>query len=255
MNKSHFDILYMLTWRDISVRYKQSLMGFLWAILMPAMIAAAGIMVRFAMAKVSGTQLRSEAVLAVTIKALPWAFFVSSLRIATASLTANASLVTKIAFPRIVFPLSAILSQLFDFAIAAIVVTIIFLFLGVGFTANVLWIFPLFVILVSLTSAFCILLSAANLFYRDVKYLVEVVVMFAVFVTPVFYEVEMFADWANLLLINPIAPILEGLYASVIKGTSPSLQWTFYSAAFAIFGLLASVTLFRALEPKFAESI
>src|SRR3982750_3167881 len=110
------ELLYMVTWREIRIRYKQSVMGLLWAVLMPVIITAAGVMLRLVAAKVSGHPLSAKDVGGIGVKALPWAFFVSALRFGTTSLTSNSSLVTKIKFPRSVFPLSSVLTSLFDMA-------------------------------------------------------------------------------------------------------------------------------------------
>src|SRR5262249_31954229 len=116
------DLLYMITWREIRVKYKQSVMGMLWAVLMPTVIVCAGLIVRYAFVAVSGKPFTESDLTSVAVKAAPWAFFVSALRVGTNSLVANANLVTKIYLPRLVFPLSAVLSALFDFAIAAVAV-------------------------------------------------------------------------------------------------------------------------------------
>ena len=126
----------------------------------------------------------------VSVKAVPWAFFVSSIRFATNSLTGNSNLVTKIYFPKEIFPLSAVLSQLFDFMIASLILTIFLAVAGVGWSVYLLWVFPLMLALVLLSVALGIFLAAANLFFRDVKYLVEIILSFAIFFTPVFYDSE-----------------------------------------------------------------
>src|SRR3954466_12127366 len=111
---SNRELLYMITWREIRIRYKQSVMGLLWAILMPVIITSAGVVVRIAASKVSGRPITSSDIGGIRLKALSWAFFVSALRFGTMSLTGNSSLVTKIRFPRLIFPLSAVLTALFD---------------------------------------------------------------------------------------------------------------------------------------------
>src|SRR5262245_38471808 len=138
--RRHRDLLYMLSRRDITVKYKQSIMGFLWAILMPMLITGAGVVVKAAMAQMSGRSVSTADVLPVAVKAAPWAFFVASIRFSTQSLSSNYNLVTKIAFPRAVFPLSSVASQLFDFAIAASVIFAIFLFAPISPTVNLLWV-------------------------------------------------------------------------------------------------------------------
>jgi ABC-type polysaccharide/polyol phosphate export permease len=249
------DLLFMLTLRDIKVKYKQSIMGVLWAILMPLVITAAGVVVKVGLARVSGRPVRVEEIVGVSVKALPWAFFVSSIRFSTSCLASNATLVTKIAFPRAVFPLSAVASQLFDLAIASSLLVVVLGFApGVHVTPAVLWAPLLLVLLVVQVSGLALLLSAANLFFRDVKYIVEVVLTFAIFFTPVFYDSALFGRWGQLLLLNPIAPILEGLSASV-AGRGPAPGWTLYSAGWALALLVVAPAWFRRLEPKFAESV
>jgi ABC-type polysaccharide/polyol phosphate export permease len=251
----HRDLLYMLSRRDITVKYKQSIMGFLWAILMPLLITSAGVVVKIAMGQMSGKAVVFTDVLPVAIKAAPWAFFVASLRFSTQSLSGNYVLVTKIAFPRAVFPLSSVASQLFDFAIASLVILLLVLFAPVPATLHLLWVPVLLALLVAQVVGLALLLSAANLFFRDVKYLVEVVLTFAIFFTPVFYSVALFGDRAKLLLLNPVAPILEGLDAVIVQGHAPDAMWTAYAAVWALGLLLVTPAIFLRLEPKFAESV
>jgi lipopolysaccharide transport system permease protein len=254
--RRHRDLLFMLTLRDIKVKYKQSVMGFLWAILMPLIITTAGVVVKVGLARVAGRPVRVDEIVGVSVKALPWAFFVSSIRFSTNCLASNASLVTKIAFPRAVFPLSAVASQLFDLAIAGVVLVLALAFAPtVKVTPAVLWAPVLLGLLVVQVSGLALLLSAANLFFRDVKYLVEVVLTFAIFFTPVFYDTSLFGPWGQVLLLNPVAPILEGLASCVAAGRAPALGWTAYSAGWAFLLLLVAPAAFQRLEPKFAESV
>lgn len=253
--RRHRDLLYMLSRRDITVKYKQSIMGFLWAILMPVLITSAGVVVKAAMAHIANRGLAINDVLPVAVKAAPWAFLVASIRFATQSLTGNFNLVTKIAFPKAVFPLSAVASQLFDFAIATAVIFVILLFAPISPTVHLLWVPVLLSLLVAQAVGLALLLSSANLFFRDVKYLVEVILTFAVFFTPVFYSVAMFGDRGKLLLLNPVAPILEGLDAAIVRGQSPDPLWTGYAAGWALVLIAVPPTIFCRLEPKFAESV
>ena len=251
----HRDLLYMLSRRDITVKYKQSIMGFLWAILMPLLITSAGVVVKIAMGQMSGKAVVFTDVLPVAVKAAPWAFFVASLRFSTQSLSGNYVLVTKIAFPRAVFPLSSVASQLFDFAIASAVIFVLILFAPISATIHLLWVPVLLALLVAQVTGLALLLSAANLFFRDVKYLVEVVLTFAIFFTPVFYSVALFGDRGKLLMLNPVAPILEGLDAVIVQGHAPDAMWTGYAAVWAVGLLLVTPAIFLRLEPKFAESV
>ena len=249
------DLLYMITWREIRIRYKQSIMGFMWAILMPILVISAGILVRFGIARLSGRPLLLTEIVTVSIKALPWSFFISSIRLATNSLTSNSNLVTKIYFPREIFPISAVFSQLFDFLIASCALGIILSLGGIGLTIHVVWAPLLMLMLILLTIGLGVFLSAANLFFRDVKYLVEIFVTFAIFFTPVFYEADLVGRWKWVLLLNPVAPILEGLNDCIVMHRSPDLTWILYSAAFSLGTLLVAMATFKNLEPRFAESI
>jgi lipopolysaccharide transport system permease protein len=249
------ELLYMITWREIRIRYKQSIMGLLWAVLMPIIITCAGVVVRLAASRVSGRPITPADIGAIGVKALPWAFFVSALRFGTSSLTSNSSLVTKIKFPRLIFPVSSVLTSLFDMAIALPVIVLLLPFAGARLSLQVLWVPALLLSIVLLTAGLCILFSAANLFFRDVKYLVEVVLTFAIFFTPVLYDASIAGKWRGLLMLNPIAPFLEGLNSSVVLGKQPDLPWIGYSVAIAVLLFWGAVLFFRRLEPRFAESV
>jgi lipopolysaccharide transport system permease protein len=249
------DLLFVLTWRDIKIKYKQSVMGLLWAILMPAIIVGAGMLIRVAMSKMSGTELSPDSLASIAVKALPWAFFISAIRFATNSLTSNANLVTKINCPRIAFPVAAVLSALFDLAIAIIPLIAVLAWCGVKPGYALLWVPLILALLVLLVSGLGIGFAAANLFFRDVKYIVEVVLTFAIFFTPVLYEVDMLGEWRFWVLLNPIAPLLEGLRAAVVLNTAPDAGWMLYSAVVSLLIFAGGWRLFHKLEPAFADSV
>lgn len=251
----YHELLFMFVWRDIKIRYKQSVMGFLWALFMPMIIVAAGVVVKLAFAYVSGTKLETAEIATVSVKAVAWAFFVSALRFGTISLIGNANLVTKIYFPKILFPVSAVLSSLFDFAIACLALGLLIGFMGVSFGIGLLWVPLLVVVLVLVTFGVSGPLAVANLFFRDVKYLVEVIVTFAIFFTPVFYEASLFGQWAPFFMLNPMAPVLEGLRSAVILNETPDLGWLAYSATSGVLLGWLAVYLFARFEPEFAENI
>jgi lipopolysaccharide transport system permease protein len=249
------DLLYIVTWREIKIKYKQSVMGMAWAVLMPCIIVCAGLIVRFAFARLSGNPLTLADLAFVAVKAAPWAFFVSALRFGANSLVANTNLVTKVYMPRLVFPIAAVFSQLFDFVVAGVVITVFLVISGVGVSVHLIWVPVLIVLLVLLATAFAIMFSAATLFFRDVKYIVEVILTFAIFFTPVFYESHLFGPWAPLLLVNPVSPLLEGLSTVVILHQSPPLLWFVYSSVVTAVLFILALLMFQKLDPFFAESI
>lgn len=249
------DLLLMVTWRDIKIKYKQSVMGLLWAVFMPGIIVIAGLLVQLGMSELSGKPFTLDKLAAVSVKSLPWAFVVSGIRFATNSLTSNSNLLTKINCPRIVFPLSAVLSALFDLMVAVIPLLVVLAIAGVKPAPAQLWAIPLLSFLVLLVAGFGIAFAAANLYFRDVKYLVEVVLTFAIFFTPVFYSSDMFGTWRDVLLLNPVAPLIEGLELAVDQGRTPDLGWVAYSAAFSILVFTGAWALFHRLEPSFADNV
>ncbi|HEY9516317.1 MAG TPA: ABC transporter permease [Gemmatimonadaceae bacterium] len=267
------ELLYQLMLRDVRIRYKQAVMGFAWAVFMPGLIVLAGTLVRFAMAYVGGEKVVMSEIAGMAVKAIPWAFFVGAIGFATASLTGNLALVSKIYFPREVLPLSATLAQCFDSTIGAITLGLALPFLGVHYSASLLWV-PLLTLLIFLfTASAALFLSCANLFFRDVKYIVQVLLTFGIFFTPVFFEPRMFGQiGGRIMLLNPLAPLLEGMRLSIVDGhnlatplmhaaaNGPAfLVWSpwylAYSALWAVLGLVASALLFHRAEAVFAEYV
>lgn len=249
------DLLYMIAWREIKIRYKQSVMGALWALLMPIAIISAGSLVRVAFSTISNTPVDKTDVMELAVRSIPYAFMVASIRFGTNSLVQNSNLLTKIYMPRMIFPIAAVATQLFDLLIAAAILAVFLPIMGVGVSFQLLWVpvLALGSLLLALGSA--ILLSAASLFFRDVKYLVEVLLTFAVFFTPVFYDSSMLGKWQSAILLNPIAPILEGFSATIVRHEPPNLPWIAYSLAMSSLLGLFSISLFNRLEPYFAERV
>ena len=245
----------MLTWRDIKIRYKQSVMGFAWAILMPVLIIGSGLIVMVAFSTLSGKPINKLDVLSVAVKSVPWAFFVGAIRFATNSLIMNKELVTKIYFPREILPLASVLASLFDFAVAGLVLVLLLVVVNVGASIYLFWVPALLLMLILLSGGLGILLACANLFFRDVKYLVEVLLTYGVFFTPVFYSASSLGKWGPLILLNPVGPILEALRATVILHQAPDLRWLAYSAVWSVLGFYVSWKIFQRAESSFAESV
>ena len=266
------ELLYELTLRDLRVRYKQAVMGFAWAVFLPVLVVVAGLVVRFAMAYLSGSHLSGDAVAGMTVKAVPWAFFLGAIGFATPSLTNNATLVTKVYFPREVVPLSATLAQAFDSLIGSLALAAVLPFLGVRPSGTLAWVPLLLVLLLCFTVAAALFLSCANLFFRDVKYIVQVLLTFGIFFTPVFFEPGMLGPTGSrIIMLNPLAPILEGLRLCIaqrhdllaplfgLARDGAILLWDpwylAYAALWGVGGLLGSALLFHRLEFVFAEYV
>ena len=248
-------LLYMIAYRDIKVRYKQSIMGFLWAVLMPVLIVLSGVVVRFAYAMAAHAPLNMSDIAGVAVKSLPWAFLVSTIRFACLSLINNKELVTKIYFPKEIFPIAAMLASLFDLLVASGALVIFLVLLHTGWSSYLVWAPLLLLAIVLLAVGVGMIVAAASLYFRDVKFLVEVFLTFGIFFTPVFYDVSMFGDKGKWLLLNPVSPILDGFGACIAKQQAPNLPWLAYSLACSLLTLVGGYFFFKHLEPGFAESI
>lgn len=268
----HRELLEQLTRRDIKLRYKQAAMGLAWAVFMPCLIVLSGLIVRYAMAQISGATLKQSDIANIAVKGVGWAFFVGSLGFATASLVGNSNLVTKIYFPREVLPLSSVGAQSFDTTIGLLTLVIVLPFLGVRLHPSFVWVPLLLLLLLLFTTGVSLFLSCANLFFRDVKYIVQVVLMFGIFFTPIFFEPSMLGPrGAQLAMLNPLTGILEGLRLTVVEGRSllhpisvvvkgvERPVWEplelVYSAVCAVVAVLGSAMMFRRLQHLFAEYV
>ncbi len=249
------DLLSMLILRDIRIRYKQAAMGFLWAIFMPAVAILAGILIKKAMSVVSGQPMDLKSVVSISVKVLPWTFFISSIRFAVQALVGNSSLVTKIYFPRAVLPLAAILACFFDFGISVVVLTILLFIIKIGLSVNLLWVPLILLFLILFTVGLGLILSAANLFFRDVKYVVEIILMFGIFFVPVFFDSSMFGKWETFVLLNPMGSLLESVNQAVVLRQMPDLGWLAYAGACSIVVFFLGMAVFQRNEPYFAENI
>jgi lipopolysaccharide transport system permease protein len=251
----HRDLLCMLTWKEVRIRYKQSVMGFLWALLMPLMIVSAGVLMKQAYALSTHKQVDMQDVLSVSVKAVLWAFFVSAVKFGSNSLIANTNLVTKIYFPREVLPLACVFANFFDFLIAAGFLSVSILVAHVALSMQLLWVPLIVVVLVTITVGTAVLLSCANLFFRDVKYIVEVVFTYGILFTPVLYSARTFGKWAPALLLNPVGSVMESINDVVVLRQPPNLIWLGYAAVFGVASIALAWIIFKKAEPSFAQEI
>jgi ABC-type polysaccharide/polyol phosphate export permease len=246
-------LLYEMTKRDLLLRYRQTAMGFAWAIFMP-LVNTAVFSVIFTRVAPIDTPVPYPVFAYCGL--LMWNFFASSLKVSVNSLTNNTTLVTKVYFPREIFPFSAIIVSLVDLAAASLVLIALMVWYGIGGGLTLL-LFPVVLIVhLALTAGIALLLAMGNLFYRDVKYLFEVVITVWMFLTSVVYPVELIGGrLAPLLLLNPMTPIVDAYRRVLLLGEPP------FTAAFMVASLLALLTLsiawiaFHRAEFQFAENV
>lgn len=247
------ELLYQMTRRDLLLRYKQALMGFGWAIFMP-LVNTAVFSVIFT--RVAPLQMDMPYPLFAYCGLLAWNFSASSMRFAVTSLTANAGLVTKVYFPREIFPLSAVLVSLVDFAIGSLVLVALMIYYQVAPTAAIAALPWVLAVHFMFTLAVAMILAMANLFYRDVKYLFELVVTVWMFMSAVLYPVSQVGGLTGqLMAINPMTPILEAYRDALLRGRTPEPSSFLITTAVAALFLVVAWVIFHRAEYEFAESV
>lgn len=247
------DLLRQMITRDLLIRYKQTIMGFGWAIFMPLLNTAVFSVI---FTRVAPIETPVPYPLYAFCGLWAWNFFASSLRFAVVSLTSNPNLVTKVYFPREIFPFSAVIVCLVDFAVASLVLIGLMAYYHVVPTAAIALLPVVLLVHVAFTAAVGLLVAMANLFYRDVKYLFELVITVWMFATSVLYPVENVGGWlATLLRVNPMTPVIDG-YRVALLGVPMHDPLAFAGAGVLSFVLLAVCWFaFHRSEFEFAETL
>jgi ABC-type polysaccharide/polyol phosphate export permease len=251
--RESWELLLQMTRRDLLLRYKQTAMGFSWAIAMPVMN-----MVIFSVIFTRVVRLQTDVPYPIFAYAglLPWNFFASSLRFSAESLTKNTPLVTKVYFAREVLPFSAVLVSLVDFGVAASVLAALMLWYEIGVSWTILLLPVVLFVQTVFTAGIALLVAMGNLFYRDVRYLFEVVLTVWMFATSVVYPVERIGGvLGDLLLLNPMTPIIDGYRAVLLRGELPAVG-PFAAATLLSFATLGVAWIaFHRAKFAFAENI
>jgi lipopolysaccharide transport system permease protein len=245
-----------LAWRDILVRYKQTTIGVAWAVIRPLLTILIGAGIFGSVA-----QLPSDGVpyaVMVCAGTLPWFFFSSALTESAGSLVGNASMISKIYFPRMILPLSAVIVALVDFAVSLIILAGLMAWYGITPTWRLLAL-PLFTFLACVSAMGPgLLFTALNAKYRDFRYIVPFAVQFGLYVTPVFYSVtviqQRLGDGGMVLLsLNPIVGVIDGFRWAICGTTSMHWQSFALSTGLSLLLLMLGIWYFRRTEKRFAD--
>lgn len=247
------DLLYFLTWRDVKVRYKQTLIGVGWAVLQPLLTMVIFTLVFGRLAKV-GSDGVPYPVFAYTAL-VPWTFFANAVTQAGSSLVTNERLLTKVWFPRLVLPFASVAGVLVDLALASAVLAGLLVVYGIAPSAGLLAL-PLFVALAVVTATgIGTFLAALNVRYRDVRYVLPFLVQLWLFVTPVAYSAELVPEkWRWLFALNPMVAVVEG-FRWAFLGTDAPKPSALVSVASALVFLAVGLASFTRLEETFADDI
>jgi lipopolysaccharide transport system permease protein len=248
------ELLYFLVWRDVKVRYKQTMLGAAWAIIQPFMT-----MVVFSIFFGQLAKIPSEGVpypIFSYAALVPWTFFANGLGQSANSIVGSANLLTKVYFPRLIIPIATVLSGVVDFVLAFLVLLGMMLFYRLIPTWNILWL-PLFLLLAFITAlGVGLWLCALNVEYRDVRYVVPFIVQFWLFATPIAYPSSLLSEpWRTVYALNPMVGVVEGFrWALLATDTAPG-PMILVSVLAAVLILAGGVVYFRRMEGTFADVV
>jgi lipopolysaccharide transport system permease protein len=248
------ELLYFLIWRDVKVRYKQTLLGATWAILQPLLT-----MVVFSIFFGKLARMPSDGVpypLFAYVALVPWTFFANGLTLSSNSLVANQTLLRKVYFPRLVIPVSAVAAGLIDFGIAFVVLLGLAARYGVPPTANLIWL-PALVLLALVTAlGVGLWFAALNVLYRDIQYVVPFLVQVWLYATPIVYPTSLVPErWRTLYAINPMVGVVEGFRWALLGTSTAPGPMILVSAMAALVTLLGGLFFFRRMEKSFSDVV
>lgn len=249
------ELFYFLAWRDILVRYKQTVIGVLWSVIKPLFTMLVFVFVFSKLAKLPSDGMPYPVL--VLSGMLPWMFFASAFSEAGSSLIGNANIISKVYFPRLIVPLSSVIVCLVDFMITLTMLGVLMFFYGVMPNEKVLFL-PFFVLLlIALAIGAGLWVAALNVKFRDFRYIVPFVIQLGFYVSPVAFTSNIIPEkWKLLYALNPMVGIIDG-FRWAITSSSASLYWTGVEVSILIvfIMLFTGVQYFRATEKSFADVI
>lgn len=248
------ELIYFFAWRDIKVRYKQTVLGAAWAIIQPVftMIVFTFLFGRLAKMPSDGVPYPIFCFAAL----VPWAYFANALSQGSSSLVRSSQLIKKVYFPRLAIPLSSVIAGVVDFSLSFLVLLCMMLYFGIMPTWNIVWL-PLFLLLASVMALGTSLwLTSLNVRFRDIGYIVPFITQMWMYATPIIYPSSFLSEpWSTLSAINPMAGVTEGFrWALLGTNTNPGLM-ILVSAVTALMVLVSGAFYFRRVEKTFADLV
>lgn len=248
------ELLYFLCWRDIKVRYKQTVLGAAWAIIQPVFTMAVFSLFFGRLAKIPSDGVPYTVFCYAAL--VPWMFFANGLSQASDSLISNSNLIKKVYFPRLIIPIATVLSGIVDFVLAFLVLLGMLFYYGLTPTIHIL-LLPIFLLLALVTAlGVALWLSAMNVQFRDVRYVIPFVIQFWLFATPIAYPSSLLSEpWRTFYGINPMVGVVEGFrWALLGTHAGPSLM-SLVSSIAAVVILIGGLFYFRRMEKSFADKV
>ena len=249
------ELVFFMVWRDVKVKYKQTLLGMAWAVIQPVMTMLVFTFVFGSVAKVATDGIPYPVFSFAAL--LPWGLFEVALNQGSRSLVAHNNMVTKIYFPRLILPMSSVFAGLVDFVIAFVILIGLMIYYQMSPAYELLWTLPLFILLAIITAlGVALWLSAINVRYRDVNQALPFLTRFWLFVTPIAYSSEIITGkWQYLYYLNPMAGVVDGFRWALLGtglGPGPTL-WV--STGISVLILITGLFYFRSMEKTFADTI
>jgi lipopolysaccharide transport system permease protein len=248
------ELLYFLTWRDVKVRYKQTVLGAAWAIIQPFFTMVVFSLFFGRLARIPSDDIPYPIFSYAAL--VPWTFFANGLSQSSTSLVASANLIKKVYFPRLVVPISAVISGGVDFVLAFVVLVGMMLFYGIVPTVAVVWL-PLLLLLALVTAlGVGLWLTAMNVQFRDVRYAIPFLIQAWMFATPIAYPSSLLDEpWRTLYGINPMAGVVEGFRWALLGTETAPGPIVLVSALVAVGLLVSGAFYFRRMEKTFADVV
>ncbi len=248
------ELLYFLVWRDVKVRYKQTALGVAWAIIQPVMTMLVFSIFFGKLAKLSSDGIPYPIFSFAAL--VPWTLFSNGLTQATNSLVASSNLIKKVYFPRLIIPIATVLAGVIDFLLAFGVLLILMIYYGIIPTINTLWL-PLFLLLTIISSlAVSLWLSALNVEYRDIKYVIPFLTQIWLFATPIAYSSTLLSEpWRTVYGLNPMVGVVDGFRWALLGTNTPPGMMAIASTVTALILLFSGAFYFRRMEKTFADTI
>jgi lipopolysaccharide transport system permease protein len=248
------ELMAFLAWRDVAVRYKQTVIGIAWALIRPALTLAVFVLFR---RMVGVSQGDVPDVILVLAAVLPWQFFSTALMETSTSLIGNTSLISKVYFPRLIIPVAAVATSFVDFFITLAMLAVLMIWYGVA-PAPPLLALPGFILLAALLSlGLGLLLGALTVTYRDFRYVVPFLIQLGLFVSPIAFSTSQVPErWRTVYGLNPLVGIIDGFRWSILGGRTPlEPAWLLTSIAVTAGSLVFGMWYFRRMERGFADVI
>ncbi len=247
-------LLWILTQREIKVRYKQTALGILWAILQPL-----SLMFIFTLVFSYFTKINSEGIpypIFSYVALLPWTFFQTAVQFGSMSVVNNSGLVTKVWFPREILPLSSLLAALLDFLVAGLLLIGLMIFYGTAVSANIFWLFLLIPLQMVITAGINLLLAALVVMFRDLKFVIPLGLQLLFYATPIIYSINIIPDrFFKLVLANPLTGLVDSYRKVLLTGQAPNFYYLSSSLTIGVLLLFIGYWFYKRVDKRFADII